>query len=553
VEYRTQHYIPTMDWFSMRMPVWRRVQYDAARHDPDKALGPYVHLYIKGSNGLRAYTEFHVDNLYAKTSDRISTCGVAHGYMSAYFGHPEDLGNVVIPNWRIDEHIEVPCDPTVYTAMSLQEFNLKKVIPCQHDSVCHCNKMLIHCGQDESIYKSNHLSLKAWSCNGEQPIRAKHDGLGVMVSAFVSEQDGFGLYIREDQREEYAKWRRERNPQCKDLASPAHAGVLFLDYGKEKDGYFDAAKLKVQLEDVLNFFEWKYADKVTGEMTRQILVEFDHSSGHAKRDDGAVVPSELRKATYTREDGEYPKDIRVTENGLGPHLFDVHGVLIPEKLKVGDMQRFTFDAAEGPYGDNNACLFRPGYADGEGPTFYEGYGKGLKQLVWERGLMSDDQIASATRAGLLQVFMACVDVSSQKSLLEKVVYDRGHVLILSPKYHPELAGVGVEYCWGQSKYRFRTCHNDLKTKNLKANVLKTFQVDELTPQVVLAYARKTRDYRMTYKTIMLEGVDVGSISKSNIEKIRKHHKCHRNILDQDIGFIRNVLKEEKIVHDVIEL
>ena len=84
-------------------------------------------------------------------------------------------------------------------------------------------------------------------------------------------------------------------------------------------------------------------------------------------------------------------------------------------------------------------------------------------------------------------------------------------------------------------------------------MLKTFQVDKLTPQVVLAYARKTRDYRMTYKTIMLEGVDVGSISKSNIEKIRKHHKCHRNILDQDIGFIRNVLKEEKIVHDVIEL
>ena len=32
-----------------------------------------------------------------------------------------------------------------------------------------------------------------------------------------------------------------------------------------------------------------------------------------------------------------------------------------------------------------------------------------------------------------------------------------------------------------------------------------------------------------------------------------HHKCHRKILDQDIGFIRNVLKEEKIEHDVVEV
>ena len=77
--------------------------------------------------------------------------------------------------------------------------------------------------------------------------------------------------------------------------------------------------------------------------------------------------------------------------------------------------------------------------------------------------------------------------------------------------------------------------------------------DKLTPAVTLSYAKKTRDYRMIYKTIMTEKVGTKSMSKGNIEKIRKHHKCHRNILDQEIGFIRNVLKEEKIEHDVIEL
>lgn len=219
------------------------------------------------------------------------------------------------------------------------------------------------------------------------------------------------------------------------------------------------------------------------------------------------------------------------------------------------MQRFTFKECEGPYDDHTgkSFEFRPGYADGEGPTFYEGDGKGLTQLVWERGLMSNEDISRANRAGLLKVFTECVDVRNQKSLLEKVVYDRGHILILSPKYHPELAGVGVEYCWGQSKYSFRTQHNDMKAHNLKVNVLKTFDPKELTLAVVLAYARKTRDYRMTYKTIMIEDINAESVSKVNIEKIRKNHKCHRNILDQDIGFIRDVLKEEKIEHDVVEV
>ena len=113
--------------------------------------------------------------------------------------------------------------------------------------------------------------------------------------------------------------------------------------------------------------------------------------------------------------------------------------------------------------------------------------------------------------------------------------------------------MGIECCWGQSKYRFRNKYNDQEAKNLKANLLKTFAPTQLTPAVTLAYARKTRDFRMTYKTIMTERIGTSSISKGNIEKIRKNHKCHRNILDQEIGFIRNVLKEEKIEHDVVKL
>lgn len=462
---------------------------------------------------------------------------------------------MVISNWNIEEHIEVPGERTVYTAMSVEEFISKKRIACQHDKdqPCYCDKMLIHCGKDESIYKSNNLSSKCWTCDGEMPLRPKNDGLGVMVSAFVTEQDGFGLYMDTNEQQEYGQWRIEKGLRLLNLVSPAHAGVLFLDYGSSRDGYFDAAKLKIQLEDVLDFFEWKYTDKDSTQMTRQILVEFDHSSGHAKRDDGAVVPSELRKFTYTREDEDYPKNIPVTAEGLGEYCYAENGTLIEGKLEAGGEQTFTFAPTEGPFDLQDPAeksKWAPGYPEGEGPTLFEGKGKGLRDLVWERGLMSDEAIAGASLAQLKEKFLGCADVRNQKSLLEKVVYDRGHVLILSPKYHPELAGVGIEYCWGQSKYRFRNEYNDQEAKNLKANVKKTFHPTQLTPAVTLAYARKTRDYRMTYKTIMTENIGTVNVNKGNIEKIRKNHKCHRNILDQEIGFIRNVIKEENIEHDV---
>ena len=37
----------------------------------------------------------------------------------------------------------------------------------------------------------------------------------------------------------------------------------------------------------------------------------------------------------------------------------------------------------------------------------------------------------------------------------QVIHARGHILQMSPKCHPELAGHGIEYAWGAAKLRFR--------------------------------------------------------------------------------------------------
>ena len=141
--------------------------------------------------------------------------------------------------------------------------------------------------------------------------------------------------------------------------------------------------------------------------------------------------------------------------------------------------------------------------------------------MYEKGLLPDEIIKKATKNQLAQAFQACANVQSQKSLLEKVVYERGHLLVLSPKYHPELAGVGVEYCWGHSKYRFRNHFNDLVAKNLKSNVLKTCAPAELSHEVVLAFARKTKECQMVYKTIKMEMIEEGTITKTKREDPQK--------------------------------
>ena len=49
-------------------------------------------------------------------------------------------------------------------------------------------------GHDESIFKQFTFSLKSWiGLNGESVIMPKDDGMGIMISAFQSQEFGFGL------------------------------------------------------------------------------------------------------------------------------------------------------------------------------------------------------------------------------------------------------------------------------------------------------------------------------------------------------------------------
>ena len=50
----------------------------------------------------------------------------------------------------------------------------------------------------------------------------------------------------------------------------------------------------------------------------------------------------------------------------------------------------------------------------------------------------------------------CPDFANVRSMLEVMVEDEGgYLLMLSPKYHAEFAGQGIEYDFGRCKWWYR--------------------------------------------------------------------------------------------------
>ena len=68
---------------------------------------------------------------------------------------------------------------------------------------------------------------------------------------------------------------------------------------------------------------------------------------------------------------------------------------------------------------------------------------------------------------------------STKSMLEEIVSNAGHILLLSSKYHAEVAGQGIEYCFGRAKWRFKK-FNRCSTNALRKQSREVFESNVVT-------------------------------------------------------------------------
>lgn len=143
---------------------------------------------------------------------------------------------------------------------------------------------------------------------------------------------------------------------------------------------------------------------------------------------------------------------------------------------------------------------------------YVGQLKGMKQILWERGLR-EEKLGDRAKALVAQ----CEDFAAEKSTLEELLISTSDVILMSPKGHPELAGKGVEFSWGYPKRGFRS-KNDCKAKNLHANVVVARSQATLPLPRVRKFARGAREYRRAYH--------VGS-THAEIEKSKEQQKTHR--------------------------
>ena len=96
------------------------------------------------------------------------------------------------------------------------------------------------------------------------------------------------------------------------------------------------------------------------------------------------------------------------------------------------------------------------------------------------------------------------DFKGEMSAPQNRVHSRGHILLLSPKFHPEVAGVGIEHSWGMSKLKFCREINNEHPKDSHQNITKSMCRESiLTVPRVRRFARRTRDFCRSY--IAFEG------------------------------------------------
>jgi hypothetical protein len=182
--------------------------------------------------------------------------------------------------------------------------------------------------------------------------------------------------------------------------------------------------------------------------------------------------------------------------------------------------------------------------------------KGSDQHLWERGLWFDKkETPTGSMASMIldlpkrdkhertvewsqtHIITNLYDFENELSALEKKYIDRGEIPFFCAKGHPELAGKGVEFCWGVSKRTFRKI-NDSVGRNLHRNIMKSFEVLDL--ETVQRCSRRTRRYRAAYEA------GAGTKSYEQVEKFVAEHKCHRNIFDQETKWIKSELAKHGI-------
>lgn len=222
-------------------------------------------------------------------------------------------------------------------------------------------KTLVSIFHDESIFNTNEGQTWMWAAEDQPVIQPKTRGSGIMVSDFVDEHTGF-LRLSD-----------EEHSHAKDPDFPKEARVL-LEYGADREGYWNSEKFMVNIENAARIAEYKYpSDRYT------IVWLFDQSSCHKAYAEDALNSR-----------------VNVNPGGQQPVMHDT--------MWAGAIQKLV---------DEN------------------GVPKGMKRVLQERGINTATLVADDMRT----ILANHEDFRTEKTLVEHFLINRGHKVFLITKFH----------------------------------------------------------------------------------------------------------------------
>ena len=252
---------------------------------------------------------------------------------------------------------------------------------------------------DESAFRSNDGKRQMWIEDGNQPLRPKGQGKGIMVSDFI--HPGGRLRAPDHLSE----------AEIKAFKLPDRFATAYLEYGK--DNYWTSEKMIRQvLEIALPIFRFAFPGFVG-------VWIFDNSSNH-----GSFAPDALRVDKLNLHPG-----------GKQPHLRDGfnYAEQVPQSMQ-----------------------FPPDYVNPE----LAGKPKGIKKILQERGLWKETYRLACPKCSAdkkdccaRKVLAAEQDFREQKGQLREELEARGQVVLFLPKFHCELNP--IEPYWCQAKWYCR--------------------------------------------------------------------------------------------------
>lgn len=280
-------------------------------------------------------------------------------------------------------------------------------------------------------------------------------------------------------------------------------------YGASKrEGYWDNVKMQHHIVEMMDILEYKYPK----EAGYAIEFSFDWSTGHSAYAPDALLASKLNLNFGERADKKKKLVIQSTTTIQEDYPL----------MKTGQVQNLFFQEGDaGPFNKPSA-------------THYVGQPKGVRQLLFERGLL--------TRSGYLidpqdhskkakarkksnderETLGKCKDFSSVKPAIALLIEKRGHICDFSPKFHCELSP--IEYIWGGSKQAVRG-YCDFTFRGLMRNIQRSFTYSSMPRTLIFKYFRLARRYMSAYRN--------GCDAVQAVQQVKKY-KSHRAILTSDV-------------------